>query len=53
MCEKCDAIDLRIQKYRRLLTPPIDPETTKRLAAGVADLEATKTAIHCTDGPGK
>jgi hypothetical protein len=47
MCEKCGAIDLRIQKYQRLLTPPVDPHAKLRLMAGIAELEAAKAAIGC------
>ena len=38
MCDRCNDLDLQIQKYRRFIAQPIDPLTTERLNAAVAEL---------------
>jgi hypothetical protein len=46
MCDRCNDLDLQIQKYRRFIAQPIDPLTTERLNAAVAEMEAAKAGLH-------
>lgn len=46
MCEKCDDLDQRMQKFRRFLAQPIDALTTERLTSAVNEMERAKAALH-------
>jgi len=46
MCEKCDDIDAKIARYRRV-SADVDDETVIALInAFIADLESEKAALH-------
>lgn len=47
MCEKCEAIDLEISRYRRFVVDGgLDPLTNTRINAMILELEQRKLAIH-------
>ena len=46
MCSLCDDIDLRITKFRRFVTEPVDMVTKGRLTDAIAAMEATKAGLH-------
>ena len=46
MCEKCEDIDAKIARYRRLSRGVNDGATVQRLDALIADLESEKAVLH-------
>jgi hypothetical protein len=46
MCQQCNDLQVRIDRFRRALAQRFDPLTTERLEAGLADIEAEKAALH-------
>lgn len=46
MCDKCDEIDGRIARYRRLSSAVTDKLALESLDKLVADLEFQKTLLH-------
>ena len=46
MCEKCDEIDKRIERYRQVERTILDQVTVDRAQEMVAELEAQKAALH-------
>ena len=46
MCEKCDEIDQKIEKYTRIAHGVTDQLTLDRLKAAVAEMTAEKAALH-------
>jgi hypothetical protein len=46
MCEKCQDLQTRIDRFRRVLAHNFDPLTTERLRAGLAALVAELSALH-------
>jgi hypothetical protein len=46
MCEKCDEIDKRIERYRQVERTILDQVTVDRAKEMVAELEAQKAALH-------
>ncbi len=48
MCNRCDEIDAKIARYRRMANGIIDQRMVERLAALTADLESEKLTLHST-----
>lgn len=46
MCEKCDEIDRKIERYRRIQRTILDQVTVDRAKELIAELEAQKAALH-------
>ena len=46
MCDKCDAMDKRIEHYRTLAVRVTDQATIDGIQKLTADLEAQKRALH-------
>jgi hypothetical protein len=46
MCEKCLALDRKIDHYEQMLISIGDRVTVERLHAMIADLQAQKVALH-------
>jgi hypothetical protein len=46
MCEKCEAIDKRIEHYRELATHVIDQPTLNGISLLIAKLESDKKELH-------
>lgn len=46
MCEKCDAIDVRIDRCRRLAASVSDKLIVDRIMDLILKLEAEKAALH-------
>jgi hypothetical protein len=46
MCEKCEQLDVKIQRYRKFATQGLDPLTTERINALILELERRKEAVH-------
>ena len=46
MCEKCDEIDRKIERYRQVQRTILDQVTVDRAKEMVAELEAQKTGLH-------
>lgn len=46
MCEKCKEIDVKLEQYRRLLDPALDPRTALGMRLAIEALIAEKAALH-------
>jgi len=46
MCEKCDEIDKKIERYRQIQRTILDQVTVDRTTEMVAELEAQKAVLH-------
>jgi hypothetical protein len=46
MCDKCVALDRKIDHYEQMLISIGDRVTVERLMALIADLQAQKVALH-------
>jgi len=46
MCEKCEQLQIEIDRYKRALAQRFDALTTERLKTGLATIEAKKVALH-------
>jgi hypothetical protein len=46
MCEKCQAIDGKIQRYRDLIRRIVDPLTHEEAEKLIEKLRAEKAALH-------
>jgi hypothetical protein len=46
MCEKCTALDKKIEQYRRLASAINDQLTIDRIKTSIAELELQKAALH-------
>jgi hypothetical protein len=46
MCEKCDHIEITIQRARRLASSVTDQLTVERLKAMVEDLQIKRARLH-------
>ena len=49
MCKRCDEIDVKITRYRRLANGVTDVQMLERLTALVIELDAEKLALHSND----
>ena len=49
MCKRCDEIDAKIARYRRLANGLTDVQMLERLMAFVIELDAEKLALHSND----
>ena len=47
MCEKCDAIDAKLEKFERHFSPALDPFTRSMMQSTIDALRAEKAAIDC------
>jgi hypothetical protein len=50
VCDKCNEIDDKIERYRRFAQAVPNPEFVDRLNALIKDLEQEKAALHPEDG---
>jgi hypothetical protein len=46
MCEKCDEIDKKIERYRQVQRSILDQVTVDRAKEMVIELQAQKAALH-------
>jgi hypothetical protein len=46
MCEKCDEIDKRIERYRQVERTILDQITVDRAKEMIAELQTQKAALH-------
>ena len=46
MCEKCDEIEKKIERYRQIERSIMDQLTVDRTKELIAELEAKKAALH-------
>jgi hypothetical protein len=46
MCERCDELQNKIDRYRKFLRERFDPLTESRIKELVANLEGQKAAMH-------
>jgi hypothetical protein len=46
MCEKCDDIDRRVERYRQIKERIADQALVDRAKELIAELEADKAALH-------
>jgi hypothetical protein len=46
MCEKCQSLDDRIARYRRLGAQISDPQTLNGIARLIAELEDQRCGLH-------
>lgn len=46
MCEKCQEIDVKVARYRRLLNAITDRLAIEGLKAAIRDLESEKVVLH-------
>jgi hypothetical protein len=46
MCEKCDEIDQKIERYRQVQRTILDQVTVDRAKEMVTELQARKVALH-------
>ena len=46
MCDKCDEIDRRIEKFKIIVARYTDKQMVSGIAAAIAELEDEKTALH-------
>jgi hypothetical protein len=46
MCDKCDEIDKKIERYRRLARQVTDQPFNERALVVIADLEGNKRTLH-------
>lgn len=49
MCDKCKAIDHKIEQYTRIARGVTDQLTVVRIKAAVAEMTAEKVAMHAPD----
>jgi hypothetical protein len=47
MCDLCDELDAKIERYKRLADPALDARTLKQLRDAIEALEAEKSGIQC------
>ncbi|MBN8986693.1 MAG: hypothetical protein J0H42_00505 [Rhizobiales bacterium] len=53
MCEKCDAIDKTIERYRQIQQRVLDQQLIDGTKKLIAELEAEKAALHAPDPDGQ
>jgi hypothetical protein len=53
MCQKCIAIDVRIERYRWLMTQVSDERTRNAIAVQISTLKNRKATIHPDNRPGQ
>lgn len=46
MCERCDEIDEKIERYRRIIQHILDRDFNQRAKALIAELEIEKGTLH-------
>ena len=46
MCDQCDELDAKIERYRRIVEPVVDPLTKERVNKLIEDLKAEKAKLH-------
>jgi len=51
MCEKCQELDDRIAKLRRLIDPALDPLTLTTLKEALRRAEDDRSVVQCEDEP--
>ena len=49
MYDACAKIDARIERYRKIADPVIDPLTRERVSKVIEDLKAEKAKLHPED----
>ena len=51
MCQRCIAIDVRVERYRWLVTQVSDERTRTAISVQITTLEARKAAFHQDERP--
>ena len=51
MCQKCIAIDVRVERYRWLVTQVSDERTRTAISVEITTLEARKAVFHLDERP--
>ncbi len=46
MCDQCEELDAKIERYRRIFDPVMDRVTRERVAKLIEDLKAEKARLH-------
>jgi hypothetical protein len=46
MCEKCDAVQRQLDRFKRILSYGFDPLTEERLRDAIKELEQRKAELH-------
>jgi hypothetical protein len=46
MCEKCQQLETRIQRYRKFIAQGLDPAAVERINALIQELQQRKEAIQ-------
>jgi hypothetical protein len=46
MCEKCEGLEKKIERYRRVVSSIDDPTTIDRLNELIKDMEDEKAKLH-------
>jgi hypothetical protein len=46
MCDECQNLETKIQRYRRFVRQGLDALTTKRIVELIKELERRKEAMH-------
>ena len=49
MCHKCETIDRRIEKYKKLSNSILDRIALEGIATLISSLEAEKKSLHSSD----
>lgn len=53
MCDKCDEITKKIERFKAISARFADAQMTEGLAVAIAELEAQKVALHAEQGRGR
>jgi hypothetical protein len=46
MCEKCQDLDKKIERYRMIITRVLDPQLVEGIGRLIKETEAQKAAFH-------
>jgi hypothetical protein len=46
MCDKCQELDKKIERYRSLVAKVPDPLTTEQVGKLIEEMQAQKAALH-------
>ena len=46
MCDQCDELDKKIERYRRMIDPLTDSVTRERVTRLIEDLKAKRAKLH-------
>jgi hypothetical protein len=46
MCDKCEELDKKIERYRKIILGICDQPTVERIEALIGEMQAQKAALH-------